>query len=905
MTTRLNNLHTPSSWTPDNMALNIDCTTFTLDNGLTVIVHEDHQAPVVAVNVWYRVGSKDEPAGQTGFAHLFEHLMFGGSGNLPGSYLEHMLAAGALTVNGTTNRDRTNYYQTVPLEALDFALFAESDRMGHFLEGLEQDVLDRQLNVVLNEKKEREGEPYGAIFERISKTCFPAGHPYAHTVLGEEVDLKNASLEDARRWFLRWYRPSNAVLTLAGAIDVETAKEKVTRFFGHIPAGEPLQRPAVWVSAIEGQRREILEDRVPYARVNLSWNIPPYGDDETTTLLLLPAILTHGMLSVMHQKLVLDAGIATFVSAWIEPGQICSQFTIMAQAQNDTSPADLEASILDILAEFIANGVSDDTLERVRDAYLIDDIKSNATVTNIADLLSFHYGTMGDALGFRRIFSRLATITGEEIRLCAGRWLNDNRYSLHIVPFTARSLEVTPPARDVPKIQISAEITLPEQRKATLANGIAVTFAARSPQPETLISLVIPRGCAWDRFYAPGAGQLLGAILSECGTETLTANDMAEKAERLGTDISISVGQDNLTVTLRALTSRLAPALELLADRVRRSRFTEQEFEHHRSQQLSHLQSELTTPDGIAALLLSQSLFAADHPYATPMFGSGTPTSLENMAFDALSAHQSRLLVPTGAQFILAGSADFADVVNQLDTLFGDWIDNSSYDDLALPAFRANTATLYLVDKPGSMQTTIAAASLIPRLDGQEDAAFTLLHEILFNGFASRLNTSLREEHNWTYGVKGILRQHKATYIQGLSTSVQRESSGEALSEIFRQLTTIQQDRPINTSELEQFRRGELLRLRGGFEGVGQLLSYIRYAITQQRPENYWQQYAKYVAAMTPTDLQHQAQQWINPERMVWVVIGDMKHVEKEIRSALPSALLPCIVLKDNELPGL
>ncbi|MBM7341415.1 M16 family metallopeptidase [Pantoea coffeiphila] len=904
MNTRNLNVQHSAGALSDSDTLAIPCETFTLENGLTVIVYENHQSPVVAVNVWYRVGAKDEPAGKTGFAHLFEHLMFGGSGNLPGSYLERMLEAGALQVNGTTSRDRTNYYQTVPLEALDFALFAESDRMGHFLEGLQQDVLDRQLNVVLNEKQERESAPYGMASVRSIKACFPVGHPYAHTVLGEEADLKNATLEDARAWFQRWYRPSNAVLTLAGAIDLATAKEKVSRFFAHIPTGEPLQRPAVWVSAIRGGRREILEDRVTHARVMLSWNLPPYGDADTTALLLLPQLLTHGVLSVMHRQLVQESAIATFVNAWIDPGLVCSQLTISAQAQNGASPAELEAAILAILADFIASGTPADNLERVREVYMTSALKSYSTVTDIADLLSFSVGMLGDAQGYNRLLNSVATVSGETLRQTAARWLNEDRYSLHIIPFTARSAEIPTPSREVPPIVLSGEFAQPELLRARLDNGMPVIFSSRPQQPETLISLVIPRGSSWDVFATAGAGQLLSQLLSECGAGDFTADEIADRAERLGADMDVSIGQDNMLVTLRALTSRLGESLALFSARVRHSHFTEQEFERSRSRKINRLESHLNTADGMVSLLLSQTLFSAGHPYAQPLFGSGTPATLAEMSFTGLSEHQQRLLVPDGAQLVIAGSGDFDALISQLNTLFGDWRSESASESLVLPALTASPAAVYLIDKPGVSQTTIAAASLIPPGETQDDAAFNLLHEALLNGFASRLNASLREKHNWTYGVHGILTQARAARIQGFYTTVQADCSGDALNEVLHQLTAIDGDRPVTAEELEKFRRGELLRLRGGSEGVGQQLQDVRFIVVQQKTDDYWQRYAQQLSALTTDDLQRLAATLIKPLEMAWVVVADMAESEADICRALPPGL-PVIRLKDNDLPGL
>ncbi|MGH8078372.1 MAG: M16 family metallopeptidase, partial [Lysobacter sp.] len=254
-------------------AVDIPYEQFTLPNGLRVIVHTDRKAPIVAVNVWYHVGSKDEPAGRSGFAHLFEHLMFNGSENHPGEYFEPFEMVGATDMNGTTNSDRTNYFQNVPTTALDMALWMESDRMGHLLGAIDQKTLDEQRGVVQNEKRQGENQPYGQVWEKLGKAMYPAGHPYHHSTIGSMADLNAASLEDVKNWFRTWYGPNNAVLVLAGDIDVATAKAKVAKYFGDIPASPTMAQPKVDVAQRSQATREVMQDKVPQARVYRLWNV--------------------------------------------------------------------------------------------------------------------------------------------------------------------------------------------------------------------------------------------------------------------------------------------------------------------------------------------------------------------------------------------------------------------------------------------------------------------------------------------------------------------------------------------------------------------------------------------------------------------------------------------------------
>ncbi len=288
---------------------------FVLSNGLTVIVHEDHKAPIVAVDVWYHVGSKNEKPGKTGFAHLFEHLMFGGSEHAPGRYIDALEQIGATNLNGTTNNDRTNYFQDVPTSALDYTLWMESDRMGHLLGSLDQKRLDLQRGVVQNEKRQDENRPYGMADELLEKNTFPPGHPYSWTVIGEMADLDAASMADVQTWFKAYYGPSNVVLVLAGDVDLKTAKEKVEKYFGSIPAGPPVDHPQAWVPKMTGTRRETMQDRVPQTRIYKAWNIPQWGSSDADYLGMVGNILSQGRTSRFYKRLVYEDQIATNVAA--------------------------------------------------------------------------------------------------------------------------------------------------------------------------------------------------------------------------------------------------------------------------------------------------------------------------------------------------------------------------------------------------------------------------------------------------------------------------------------------------------------------------------------------------------------------------------------------------------------
>src|SRR5579862_8334782 len=345
---------------------------FVLDNGLTVIVHEDHKAPIVAINTWYHVGSKNEKPGKTGFAHLFEHLMFGGSEHAPGRYIDGMEKIGATDLNGTTNPDRTNYFENVPTSAVDFTLWMESDRMGHLLGALDKTTLDLQRGVVQNEKRQGENQPYGVTRQLITQNTYPVGHPYSWTTIGDMADLDAASMEDVKEWFRTYYGPSNVVITLAGDIDLQTAKAKMEKYFGDIPAGPPVTHQKVWIAKMTGAHRQVVQDRVHQARLYKIWNVPEFGSADADYLDLVSSCLSAGKTSRLYKRLVYDDQIATDALAFVNLGEIGGQFRIQVTAKPDGDLPRVEKEADEELARFLREGPTAEELQRVKAEHMAE-----------------------------------------------------------------------------------------------------------------------------------------------------------------------------------------------------------------------------------------------------------------------------------------------------------------------------------------------------------------------------------------------------------------------------------------------------------------------------------------------------------------------------------------------------
>jgi zinc protease len=499
---------------------------FVLDNGLTVIVHEDHKAPIVAINMWYHVGSKNEKPGKTGFAHLFEHLMFGGSEHAPGRYVETMEKIGATDLNGTTNPDRTNYFEDVPTSAVDLTLWMESDRLGHLLGALDQKTLDLQRGVVQNEKREGENQPYGVTRQLLTQNTYPAGHPYSWTTIGEMADLDAASMKDVQEWFKTYYGPSNVVLVIAGDIDVKTAREKAEKYFGDIPAGPPVAHQEVWIAKMIGSHREIVQDRVPQARIYKVWNIPEYGSAEADYLDLVSDCLSQGKSSRFYKRLVYEDQIATDAAAFVDLREIGSQFRVQATVRAGQSLAQVEKELDEELARFLKAGPTPEELQRIKAQYEANFLRGIERIGGFggkSDRLAINQVFRGSPDAYKISLKRVREATAEDLKAAANRWLSDGAYILEVHPFPDYKTAATGADRSKPPVPgAPPELKLPKLQRATLSNGLKVVLAERHEVPLVRLTLAADAGFASDASTAPGTANLAMQMLTD-GTRTRNA----------------------------------------------------------------------------------------------------------------------------------------------------------------------------------------------------------------------------------------------------------------------------------------------------------------------------------------------------------------------------------------------
>ena len=710
-------LATPAPLPAQETAIDIPFQRFVLPNGLTVIVHEDHKAPIVAVNVWYHVGSKNERPGRTGFAHLFEHLMFNGSEHFNQDYIPPLERIGATDLNGTTNEDRTNYFQNVPTPSLDYVLWLESDRMGHLLGAIDQAKLDEQRGVVQNEKRQGEDEPYAKVFDLAPPNSYPAGHPYSWTVIGSMEDLNAASLEDVKEWFRSYYGPANAVLVVAGDVDAKTVRDKVERYFGDIPSGPPIVKQDAWVARRSGTHRQVMQDRVPQARVYQIYNVPEWGSADADYLDLVTDLLAAGKTSRLYKRLVYDDRIATDVSAFIDMREIGSQVWVYATAQPGGDLAAVERAVDEEMARLIAQGPTAQEVERVKTQYRAAFLRGVERIGGFggkSDVLAQGevYGGRPDF--YRTRLQRVAALTATELQRAAREWLSDGAYVIEVHPFPGYTVAASGADRSKPPEPGSPpRATFPTVERAELPNGLKIVLAERHSIPQVNFRLLLDAGFAADQSASPGTASLAMNMLDE-GTKTRSSLDISEQLALLGAQLTTGANLDLSVVSLSALKDKLDPSLEILADVVLNPAFPQADFDRLKQQTIAQIRREKVTPIQMGLRILPGLLYGTGHAYGTPLSGSGTEASVAALTRDDLTTFHQTWFKPNKATLVVVGDITLAEIRPKLEQLFRGWQRGETPVKNLATVTQPARPVVYLLDRPGSAQSVIFAGHLAP-----------------------------------------------------------------------------------------------------------------------------------------------------------------------------------------------
>ena len=872
--------------------LNLNYEKFTLDNGLRVIVHEDRKAPIVAISIWYHVGSKNEPAGQTGFAHLFEHLMFNGTENYDGEWFLPLQQVGATGFNGTTWLDRTNYFQTVPTPAVDLVLWMESDRMGHLLGAVTQEKLDNQRGVVQNEKRQGDNQPYGRVNYNLYEGLFPPGHPYRHSTIGSMEDLDAASLEQVHQWFRDYYGPNNAVLSIAGDIDVETAREKVERYFGDIPAGPEVDTLEVWVPERTLNTHEIQYDEVPAVLANRAWVAPPRDTRERALLDIAAAVLTRGRNSRLYLDLIYNNQRATSVTASISGFELASVFD-MSVTLNPGEPAGVASEAMDrVISEFIAEGPTADELERV-----VTSINS-ATVRGLERIGGFGgKATMlaegelytGDPLFVEQYLAWINSATRADVRQAAENFLSGGWHQVDVVPVGGYSNNNVGVDRSGGLPEIPNELptlAFPAIERATLSNGVEVVLAERNSVP------VVEMSMQFDAGYAADAGRKLGVAsftveMLDTGTRTRDSLELAAEVERLGARISTNSNLDASSVSLSALKSELAESIDLWADIILNPVFDPEEMERLRLQWIAGIAQEKAQPVDLALRLLPLALYGDGHAYGIPFTGSGTEESINSIERDDLVEFRSLWLRPDNARLFVVGDTTIDEIVPLLERALRNWtapdapIPAKNVADVALP----DVPRVILIDKPDSPQSLILAGHTAPGLGSERDLAIEAMNDVLGGNFNARVNMNLREEKGWAYGARTMFQAATGPRPFLVYAPVQTDQTGPSLAELIRELETIKTTRPVTAEEMDRVIAGSTRELPGRFETAGAVLGSLVSSSRFGRPLDYAARLTESYQALRLQDLQAAAVDVVQPDSLTWIVVGDLAMIRDQVEA--------------------
>ncbi|KMS60264.1 peptidase M16 [Novosphingobium barchaimii LL02] len=886
---------------------------FVLPNGLTTIVHTDRKAPIVAVTLYYKVGSKNEPRGHTGFAHLYEHLFFGGSANVP-SFDIPLEGAGSTPTNGSTWYDRTNYVETVPTGALDLALFMESDRMGALLPAVSQDKLDKQRGVVQNEKRQGDNQPYGLAEYAVADGLFPVGHPYRHSTIGSMADLDAATLTDVRKWFTEHYGPNNVVLVLSGDIDAATAKPKVEKWFGQIPKGPDVAPVQAGPVTLPAPISRDMTDQVPVLRLTRQWSGPGLNDGDAPALRVGMHILGGLASSQLDNALVRGSQQAVSVSA---SAQVYQQVSVL-EASMDVKPgverAAAEAALDKVITDFVARGPSEDEVRRAVVSTLSAEIGGLEQVGGFSGkgaTLAEGQVYSGDPAKYKADLQAIAALTPQNVHEALRKWLSRPVYKLAIVPGArtengnvmggwgdeketaappadakTKTAKLAPaPKRTSPPVAPVGELAFPAIERTTLSNGIPVVLARRTAVPKLVVSIDFDAGFAADALDTPGTQGLMLDMLEE-GTKTRNATQIAEEQERLGASIGTTASLDTSSVMLSALSANLAPSLALTADLLLHPAFAQADFDRTRGQAQAQLSQAESTPSALAARTLSSELYGS-HPYAQPGDGLGTRISLAALTPSALRAAHAKWLRPDLARITVVGDVTMAELKPLLEKALGGWKAPAAAKPVKVLDAQtpAPASRIVLIDRPNSPQSVIYAGRVLPltgRTPGEEP--LMLANDVVGNGFLSRLNADIREDKGWSYGVRTGVTQSIGPRALQIMAPVQADRTGDSISAIIKDMTAFPAKQPVSAEEYQRVTEGAIRALPTQFETNSAVLSAIVKNDRLGRPEDYYVRLAATYRAIDARRIGAAAGQYLQPADLTWVIVGDRKIVEPQLK---------------------
>jgi len=873
---------------------------YKLPNGLEVILSEDHRLPLVAVNLWYHVGPMFEKPGRTGFAHLFEHMMFQGSKNVgEKAHFRYLEAAGASDINGTTDFDRTNYFETLPSNQLELALWMESDRMGFLLETLDGPKLANQRDVVRNERRQSvENAPYGLPEELMFQALYPAPHPYHGVVIGSHADVEAADLDDVREFFRQYYTPNNASIAIVGDFDPATAKHMVEKYFRTIPTGPVVPAVAATTLPITQEKRFTTTDEIELPRVYMLWITPPYFEPGDAEADMLAHVLGAGKSSRLYKKLVYELQIAQDVDAQRYPLKLGSTFYLQATCKPGVTPEQVEQAINQELAKLRNDGPSAQEVEMARNSIQSQMVFRLQRMGNVANLMNQYNQFLGDPGKFQWDLERYDQVTAASMTQFAASKLTDNS---RVVMYAVRGKKVIddPPKKteiektsSVASLNIPnqewrktqpppgpvSKLTLPSPRRFTLSNGLTVLLTEQHNLPVVAARLVVLGGDGENPADKPGLAGFTARMLTE-GTETRSALKFADDLAQIGASLDSTSNPDQSSVSSQVLTRNLNADFDLLSDVVLHPAFNDQDIERIRSERATDLLQINDDPWRLASRVAARLLYG-DTSYGFPNLG--TAASIKSTVRGDLKRFWSRDYVPRNSGLIIAGDVTETEARHFAERYFGSW--NATGDRSPIPEIHAEPSqSIYLVDKPGSAQTTLAAVTLGAPRSSPDYAALEVANAVLGGLFSSRVNMNLREKHGYTYGAFSFFDYHRAAGPFYVRTSVRTDTTADALREMFKEIAGMQSS-PVTTEELKLAKDATSRSLAGLFETRPATVGTTSKLFTYDLPLDFYSALPAKVDKVAVSDVERVAKQYFVPEHMFVVVIGDRQRIGAELQ---------------------
>ena len=881
---------------------------FSLPNGLKVVLHEDHKTPVVAVNLWYRVGSKDEKPGRTGFAHLFEHMMFQGSKHHDSDYFIPLEKLGA-DLNGTTGEDDTIYYETVPSNALELALWLEADRMGFLLPAMTQQRLDNQRDVVKNERRESvDNAPYGQAEEALLKALYPADHPYHHSVIGSMADLSAARLADVSAFFRTHYVPNNAMLCVAGDFEPAQAKAWIKKYFGPLPRGPEAVRPSPRIPKLVDSKHITMPDAVSLSRAELIWPTVPSAHPDEPALDVLAAVL--GGLpkeNRLFRTLMYDRQLAAQVSASHPTHLLSGQFEVELYAQPGQKLADIVRIAHAQIERLKKEGPTADEVKKAQNERESELVMGMQSVTRKAALLNEYLERFGSPVGYQAEIERIFAVTPQDVQRVARDYLGPNFIELDVVPGAPatrapeqavdRSTQaplVSPPVAEIhdnfdrsaiPVLAPTPRFAPPGFERRKLSNGLELRIVERHDLPIVTFDLVIKSGETLTPKGKEGLASIALSLLDE-GTRTRDALEIAGALAEIGSSLGTSGELEASTVSLTTLKRHLNQALDVYADVILNPSFPEKQLDRLKIQRLAQLKARADDAERTAEAIFPRLIYGPDHPYGRPDIG--TAASVQSITREDVVAFCKQIMVPSNAELVVVGDVEPDSITAVLQSRLGAWRGGPAPhqpDTSVATVPPVRRSAVHLVHKPAAAQTVLTLGRIGAARKSPDVFALSLLNAVLGGQFISRINMNLREEKGYSYGAESSFSFLRGRGPFTAVATVQTAVTKESLVELFKELFDVAGKRPVTDAELAFAKQRMVQGFPHRFETTFGVAGQLAILIAEDLPDDEFARYQARVEAVTKADVDRVAALYITPEKMALLVVGDRSQVEGPLKT--------------------